>query len=210
MSLAEVPSSTRGRGRPRTFDEETVLDTLTGLFWAQGYEATSVADIAKAAGLNKSSLYNTFGSKQELFARILERYIAGRTEMLRSLVDETGSGIDALHAFLEMVRAETKSKMGHCGCLAVNTSTELGGTSAEMVSFAQRYRSHMSDALRSMIERVAETGDIDAGQVENHTNMLLMVVLGVSVTARSGADPDEISRLIDAAHANVDSWCSQA
>lgn len=210
MSTVEAPTATRGRGRPRTFDEEAVLDILTSLFWAQGYEATSVADIAEAAGLNKSSLYNAFGSKQELFTRILERYIARRTETLRGLIAQTGSGIGALHAFLEIVRSETESEMGHCGCLAVNTSAELGGESPEMITFAERYRNHLADALRSMVQGVADTGDIDAGQVDNHTNMLMMVIMGISLTARSGAGATEIGRLIDAAHANVDTWFTEA
>jgi AcrR family transcriptional regulator len=206
MSTVEAPAATRGRGRPRTFDEEAVLDTLTSLFWAQGYGSTSVADIAEAAQLNKSSLYNAFGSKQELFNRILDRYISARTEMLGGLIAQTGSGIGALHAFLEMVRSETTLEMGHCGCLAVNTSAELGGESPEMVAFAERYRDRITDALRSMIQRVADAGDVDAGQVENHTNMLMMVIMGISLTARSGAGAAEIGRLVDAAHANVDTW----
>ena len=73
--VTPMSTATPTRGRPRTFDEEAVLDALTALFWRQGYEATSMADIVEASGLNKSSLYNTFGSKQELFATILDRYV---------------------------------------------------------------------------------------------------------------------------------------
>jgi len=57
-----------------------------------------------------------------------------------------------------------------------------------------------------MIQRVADAGAVDAGQVENHTNMLMMVIMGISLTARSGAGAAEIGRLVDAAHANVDTW----
>ncbi|MEM7286097.1 MAG: TetR/AcrR family transcriptional regulator [Actinomycetota bacterium] len=205
-STETVETVRRGRGRPRTFDEEAVLDALTQLFWQQGYEATSVADIAESAGLNKSSLYNTFGSKQELFDRILDRYIAGRVEMLRQLAEEAGDGVAALHAFLEMVRAETETEMGRYGCLAVNSSAELGGESPEMAQMAHKYRSRMAETIESVIRRAADAGELDPSQVDNHTTMLVTFMLGVSVTVRGGADAEAIGRVIDAAHATVDSW----
>ena len=196
----------RGRGRPRTFDEEAVLDSLTALFWQQGYEATSVADIAECTGLNKSSLYNTFGSKQELFDRILDRYITNRVEMLAQIVDEAGDGIAALHAFLEMVRAETETEMGRYGCLAVNSSAELGGDTAEVAEMATKYRSRLFDTIENVIRRAADAGELDPTQIQNHTTMLVTFMLGVSVTVRGGADAEAIGRIIDAAHATVDSW----
>lgn len=199
-------TATRGRGRPRTFDEEAVLDALTTLFWQQGYEGTSVADIAEAAGLNKSSLYNTFGSKQELFTRVLDRYITARTDMLEALAAETGSGIAALHAFLELLRVEAHGEMGSSGCMAVNTTAELGGDAPEMAGLAEHYRARMKTAVGRLIEQAAATGEIDPTQVENHTRLLVTFMLGMSVTMRSGAGPDELDAIIDAAHANVDSW----
>ena len=63
----------RSRGRPRLFDEEAVLDELTGLFWEKGYAQTSMADLVHASGVHKSSLYSTFGSKEELFSKIPPR-----------------------------------------------------------------------------------------------------------------------------------------
>ena len=193
----------RGRGRPRTFDEEAVLDALTELFWRQGYEATSVTDIATTAGLNKSSLYNTFGSKQELFERILDRYVAARMEMLATIIAEAGDGVAALHGFLDMVRAETQTKQGRNGCLAVNTSAELG-TSASWMS--ERYRRQLCEQLEAVIRRAADAGELDPTQVDNHTSMLMTFMLGLSVAVRSGADPDAVAQMVGAAHATVDSW----
>ncbi len=193
----------RGRGRPRTFDEEAVLDALTALFWRQGFEATSVADITAEAGLNTSSLYNTFGSKQDLFDRILDRYVAARMDVLAGIIAEAGDGVAALHGFLDMVRMETETDLGRNGCLAVNTSAELGASAAEM---AERYRDQLSERLRGIISRAADAGQLDPTQVDNHTAMLMTFMLGLSVTVRSGAERNDIGRLIDAAHATVDSW----
>ena len=60
--------------RPREFDVDDALDRAMNVFWAKGYEATSMSDLMAAMDLSKSSLYDTFGSKHELFLSALQRY----------------------------------------------------------------------------------------------------------------------------------------
>ena len=62
-------------GRPRQFDEEQVLDAAMKAFWANGYEATSLADLVSVTGLHKGSLYQAFGDKHSLFVQTLNRYL---------------------------------------------------------------------------------------------------------------------------------------
>src|ERR1700721_4762124 len=64
-------------GRPREFDTDAALEKAMRLFWAKGYEGTSVADLTKALGISRPSLYAAFGDKQSLFRAALERYAAG-------------------------------------------------------------------------------------------------------------------------------------
>src|SRR5262245_52431894 len=60
--------------RPKGYDREAVLRAARDLFWERGYEATSVADLEARTGLNRSSLYQEFGSKHGLFEAALECY----------------------------------------------------------------------------------------------------------------------------------------
>src|SRR5438093_12545846 len=60
--------------RPKSFDEDVVLDQAVELFWERGYDGTSLADLEAHLGLGRQSLYNTFGDKQALFLKALERY----------------------------------------------------------------------------------------------------------------------------------------
>jgi TetR/AcrR family transcriptional regulator, copper-responsive repressor len=62
------------RGRPRSFDEMEVLDRVRGVFMAKGFSAASLDDLAKAAGLNRPSLYAAFGDKEGLYLHTLKRY----------------------------------------------------------------------------------------------------------------------------------------
>jgi AcrR family transcriptional regulator len=66
--------TTKRMGRPREFDEETVLDAAMKLFWERGYEGTSMADLAKVMGLSPSSIYVAFGDKEALFQRAADKY----------------------------------------------------------------------------------------------------------------------------------------
>jgi AcrR family transcriptional regulator len=61
-------------GRPREFDVDAALDRATELFWQRGYEGTSVQDLVDTLGINRASLYATFGDKAQLFDSVLERY----------------------------------------------------------------------------------------------------------------------------------------
>src|SRR5258707_15488421 len=66
--------------RPRSFDEEEVLRAARDQFWTLGYAATSLDDLMAATGLGKGSLYGAFGSKRELFLRIVDEYCARGVE----------------------------------------------------------------------------------------------------------------------------------
>jgi TetR/AcrR family transcriptional repressor of nem operon len=80
-------------GRPKAYDRDAALLAARDLFWEQGYERTSIADLEQRTGLNRSSLYQEFGSKRKLFEASLECYadrvISG---LLAGLRDRSGSG----------------------------------------------------------------------------------------------------------------------
>src|SRR3954465_12479752 len=64
--------------RPRQFDEEAAVDRAMRAFWTAGYEATSTQDLCEATGLGRTSIYNTFKSKHDLFERALDRYMTSK------------------------------------------------------------------------------------------------------------------------------------
>ena len=191
-----------GRGRPRKFDEDTVLDALTRLFWNKGFEATSMEDILEASGLRKSSLYNAFGSKTELFHRVLDRYVTTRMETFAEIAGaEESSDISALHSFLDSVFS-----FGRAGCLAVNTTTELGTRNPDITRLAQTYRDRIRAALHKVIVTATRQSDAGGLQTDVRTELLLGFLLGYAVAARTGADDAEMAKLTSAAHTLVESW----
>ena len=97
-------------GRKRAFDDQVALHTAMELFWRQGYEGTSIADLTQALGINPPSLYAAFGSKRELFEKALDRYICERTDQ----VEEAMAQPTAHQAVLDLLtgRAEAFTAPG--------------------------------------------------------------------------------------------------
>ena len=196
----------RSRGRPRLFDEDAVLDELTALFWRKGYSQTSMADLVEASGVHKSSLYSTFGTKEELFAKILQRYLAGRMDVMSALVEQAGPGIDGIHAFLEMLRGDLVSGTGQWGCLLVNSSSELSGSAPGFEGFGVTFRKALRERLRALIRQAEPEGAASDRVTDQRTDLFMTFMLGLNLTVRGGADENEIGRVIDAMQATIDTW----
>ena len=197
-----IDAPARPRGRPRLFDEETALDDLTDQFWRKGYSQTSVADLVDACGVHKPSLYRIFGSKEELFARILRRYLDARMDMFATLIDSTGPGIEGVHTFLSLLRDDVISGSSRHGCLLVASSTELGGTTPGFDDFGPAYRAALRERIIVLVGRAGGTRAL----IEQRADLLVTWLMGLDVTVRGAGDEPEIDRVTDAMHATVDTW----
>lgn len=115
--------------RPRSFDHEKVLAAAMRQFQRAGLHATSAEDLCRATGLGRSSLYNTFGSKDELFAQCLDAYLDRALARAEEIVGDRSLGtVERIEALLRLVVAEEAERAGSGaprGCLAVNTVAEL-------------------------------------------------------------------------------------
>lgn len=200
-----VSNATKG-GRPRSFDRDAVLDALVQLFWEQGYEATSMTDIVEATGLSKSSLYNAFGSKDVLHREALSRYLDLHSGAIALFLDEGTAGLADIHSFFDWTWEVFYDNCDHRGCLAVNSSTELGPRNSDVVAAARQYRTSMRDAFRAALSRGAHQGEIAPELIETYVNLCVTNRLGLAVLIRSGANSDEVLAHLDAARHQVDSW----
>lgn len=197
-----MDTATRPPGRPRLFDEETVLERATDVFWTKGYAQTSVADLVEATGVHKPSLYRTFGSKDELFAAVLRRYIEARMSALAERVDDTAPSADGIRQFLAALRDDLVDGIASRGCLLVASSSELRGTTPGFEDFGAVYRDAIRGVLRPLVARAGGSDVV----VDQRTRVLATWLLGLDVTTRGGASIDEIDQTIAAMSDLVDTW----
>jgi len=108
--------------RAPTFDRDEKIEEAMDLFWEQGYEGTSVQDLVEHLGLNRSSLYNTFGGKHDLFLEALDRYRQRDREDLRRRLHEGSTAIEGIRrAFAAVAERALESP---CGCFTANVAVE--------------------------------------------------------------------------------------
>lgn len=203
-------SDTPTVGRPRTFDEDAVLDALTTLFWRQGYAQTSMADVVEASGVHKPSLYRVFGTKDEIFAAVLHRYLDAQLAMIDELIQRSGTGPDRVHEFLDGFAAIALADPDRNGCLMVVASNELSGTMPGYEDFAGAYRGALRDRLSGLLAGRAPDdehhADDGAALVGQRAELLTTFLAGFQVAVRAGASDDEIRRIVDSMHTIIDSW----
>ncbi len=121
--------------RPKTFDVDDVLDRAVDLFWVKGYAATSMQDLVNHLGINRGSLYSTFGSKQELYELALERYATSGRERLAAMVTDPATPLrEAVGALL----SSSAKKTDHRGCLLVNTAMERNATDERCLDLSSK------------------------------------------------------------------------
>jgi TetR/AcrR family transcriptional regulator, transcriptional repressor for nem operon len=190
--------------RPRTFDEDRAVEAAMRTFWANGYEATTTEDLCVATGLGRSSIYNTFASKHELFRRALLRYVQTTTAtQLGILEDEQRSPLERLRAlFAVVVDGEMASRRDgrSIGCLTVNTTVELAGRDPEAAEILDRDIERRTAALRLVIAAGQRTGEVTSGRdPEALARYLNAVIGGMRVAGQGGADRAVLQSIADTA-----------
>ncbi|BCM70729.1 MULTISPECIES: TetR/AcrR family transcriptional regulator [Streptomyces] len=190
--------------RPRTFDEERALDAAMRTFWEKGYEATSTQDLCAATGLGRSSIYNTFKSKHDLFRRALHRYMTTMNARQLAVLEDPGlSGGDRIRALFALVLdgdAQNRPGGRSLGCLTVNTTVELAGRDAAAAGMLERDTAGRLAALRAAVEAGRRDGSItstrDAGDLARFLNA---TVAGLRVSAQGGADRAALEAIVTVA-----------
>ncbi|MFC3657082.1 TetR/AcrR family transcriptional regulator [Xanthomonas hyacinthi] len=184
------------------FDTEAVLDSAAAEFRVHGFADTSTEKLCEAAGVRRSSLYNAFTSKEELFVQALRRYTEVTT--LRQEEVLTAAELDGgtrLWRIVEMVVEEewAACKKGHAaGCMTVHTFMSPHVRQSD--SRVQSILSQDLDHRLSLLTEAARVGQLDGSvrpesSPEDVAMLIVTVVSGLRVTAQTGAEPAQLLRI---------------
>ena len=201
-----VEKTTPRRGRPPKFDPELVIDGATTAFFAKGFEATTLTDLEAATGVDRSTLYNSFGGKNGLYhratARYLERAASGLFDVLN---DGTDDGLGDLIQFLERLRLGLTANDVSPGCLIVNDMAAGSDPDA-----AKRYRQLLDGGLLAALGRAASAGTIERSTVESRAALISAAVIGINLISGHTGDNQQVDQLVTGAIAEVTSWRSSS
>lgn len=170
--------------RPRAFDEQTVLDAASDIFWTKGYEATSTRELTARTGLTPSSIYAAFGDKRGLFRAALDHYLVRLREKIAALETSVAPG-QGITGFFEDIIERSLGDALHRGCMLVNSALEASPQDMEFRGAIAHELELIEDFFRSRFIAGQECGDISsAHSADDAARQLLAVLLGVRVLAR--------------------------
>jgi AcrR family transcriptional regulator len=184
-------------GRPRAFDPDTALEGALRVFWKKGYEGTALSDLTAAMGINRPSIYATFGNKEALFRKALDRYSERMTCYTAEALKEPTAR--AVAERLMVGTAELLSCPGNPkGCLMVQGALACGDEAAPVRKELISRRATGEAELRERFERARAEGDLPAGADAGDLARYVMAVMhGMSVQSAGGASRAELQGVID-------------
>ena len=109
--------------RVKNYNREEMLDKAMELFWEKGYAATSMQSLVDHLGINRFSIYDSFGDKHSLFLAALDRYREIVAESLRTKLNDDTKGIEAIKDYFRAMAADLSTPSGRMGCLVQNFQT---------------------------------------------------------------------------------------
>ena len=188
----------------KQFDETEVVDAAMMAFWRSGYEATSVSDLESATGLNKSSLYNTFVSKEELFIRCLQRYMQLYGEAL-VLELEHPDFRQAIEGFFNRMLSRFNDKSVPQGCLATFAAMEADGIGEAVTRCIEGSAEGLQRGFAKRCRRAVADGQLaEDTDCETLAALLTSIARGIAVLDQSGRSGKMTKPAVDGALAMID------
>jgi AcrR family transcriptional regulator len=185
-------------GRPRAFDMDQALEHALQVFWRKGYEASSLADLTEAMGINPPSLYAAFGNKEGLFRKAVDRYVAERSKFWAESLSEPTARASVER--LMRRSADFLTEPGNPGgCLLVQGALSCGDEAAPIKRELAKRRATGEAMLRERFERAKSDGDMPAGMDTADLARYVMTVMeGMAIQAVSGTTREALHRVVDA------------
>jgi TetR/AcrR family transcriptional repressor of nem operon len=172
----------------KQFNKDEALDEALKAFWAHGYEATSMQDLVDCTGVNRGSLYATFGDKRELFLAALRMYDERRRRLL-SEFEKRYPPRQAIGRVFTSFIDQVNEMGGNSGCFLTNSALELAAHDREIGRLVAAAQADVESFFVRMIRR----GKVEGGIAENikpaeAARGLLASLLGMLVLVRSRPD----------------------
>lgn len=166
------------------FNKEEVLKKVTNLFWQKGYNGTSMQDLVDVTGLNRSSIYNSFGDKFNLYEESLKYYQGLQNQIVDGYFSQSSSPKGAIISLFEGIRDDIITNNKTNGCFLANCTTELGSIDPKVHDFLVKNKKSMIKTFKTLIQSAQQQGEIDPlKNADNLASFLFSSLQGLRVTS---------------------------
>lgn len=146
--------------RKKEFDPEEKMEKARDLFWEKGYNATSMEDLVQTMGLNRGSIYDTYGDKHSLYLQCLGNYAAEKLQEYKEAAEGSFSPIEKVE---NMIRSAVEATVntGKC-CMAVNSTFELATVDQSVHTIIKNNWKDIVTFFEQLLIEAKEKGEIAA------------------------------------------------
>lgn len=179
----------------KQFDVDIALDAAMIQFWRAGYADTSLDDLSGATGLNRSSLYSSFGDKESLFLRCLDRYAIRYGDRYEQALSSAASGdpLRAIRAFFEVTLHRIADPDVPDGCLVAQTAMATPVLSPAIATRAIEAVGRQHARLRTALT----TAELPEGDAENYATHITAVNQSLALMSRARASQQQLHTIVD-------------
>lgn len=170
----------------KQFDVNEILDKAMQAFWSRGYEATSMQDLVDCTGVNRGSLYATYGDKRALFLAALHMYDDRVRRKLLADLESRNRPREAIRALFLAFTSQVSENGGNRGCFLTNTALELAAHDPEVGKIVANAQEEIEAFFARMIRSGKDRGEIPPQvKAAEAARGLLASLLGLIVLTRS-------------------------
>ena len=185
--------------RKKEYSEHEVVEKAMHLFWRNGYETTSMQMLEKEMGINKFSIYSSFGNKHGLFLESLKSYKKKVNLILEKFKNADNGVEDIKQFFYDSISSNFKND-NEKGCFLTNTYNEFSDNEDELIR--EQMNSFMNNLKLLFIEKLQKDGSRDEATVIKQANYLLLAKHGLAAAARVNSQK-EIEDYIEMTFVNI-------
>jgi TetR/AcrR family transcriptional regulator, transcriptional repressor for nem operon len=182
--------------RTKEFDQADVLEKAQNLFWRKGYEATSMQDIVDTLGISRSSIYDSFGDKHNLYCTVLELFYEENALEFSKNVKNTQTPLKMITDLFEGIVESVKTDKERKGCFMVNASIELMNDDPIVKDIILKNNSNFEKALIYLLKQGQALGEIKSKtDPAVLAKFLYNNIVGMKVAIRNGSNTKDLSAI---------------
>ncbi|MEM8845823.1 MAG: TetR/AcrR family transcriptional regulator [Bacteroidota bacterium] len=191
--------------RTKQFDEKEVLNKAVELFWEKGFHATSMQDLVCHLGINRASLYDTFGGKEQLFKKAFQEYRSSSGNMVKLLLTKESSVRAGFEKLFNFAIEESVNDESRKGCFVVNTTTELIPGDETIQNILCENLENVAGMFASVIQDGIDRGEIDGSKNAKDIGLMLFTFYnGFRVVSKIDTDSEKLKSMVSTALSVLD------
>jgi TetR/AcrR family transcriptional regulator, transcriptional repressor for nem operon len=183
--------------RTKDFDEGEVLAKAIKLFWQKGYNGTSMQDLVDGLGISRSSIYDTFGDKHQLYLKALCTYRQNQVVIRDQILNASVPAKAAIRQLMDLTIDQMIRDKQHKGCFLINSAVENAPHDKETNAIICQNDQEVENAFYEVIKRGQSNGEI-AGKQDPRAlaRFLFNNIVGIQVTAKSATDKTALHDIV--------------